>query len=77
MRSTMGGDAVRVVRGWQSPMSTSHVLARLPIRAGAMLCSCRYLVRGRVRGRIKVKVGLGSRLGLGVGIALGPGLGVG
>ena len=52
----MGGDAVRVVRGWQSPMSTSHVLARLPIRAGAMLCSCRYLVRGRLSVRVKVRV---------------------
>ena len=62
MRSTMGGDAVRVVRGWQSPMSTSHVLARLPMRAGAMLCSCRYLVRGRLSVRVKVGVKVRGRV---------------
>ena len=49
-------DAVRAVLGWQSPTSRSHVLARLPMRAGAMLCSCRYLVRGRGRGRVSVRV---------------------
>ena len=62
MRPTMGGDVVRAVRGWQSPMSTSHVFARLPMRAGAMLCSCRYLVRGRGRGRDNVRVRLRVRV---------------
>ena len=62
MSPTMGGDVVRAVRGWQSPMSTSHVFARLPMRAGAMLCSCRYLVRGRGGGRDNVRVRLRVRV---------------
>ena len=41
-RPTTGGDGEPSERGWQSPISTSHAVVRLSMRAGAMLCSCRY-----------------------------------